>query len=57
MTVYGFRSSGIESTIRCSRTVSRFWHSAYPDLTVDQVERNYRIALKLRTKGVMMLQF
>ncbi len=31
-----------------SRTVSRFWYSAYPDLTVDQVERNYRIALKLR---------
>ncbi len=31
-----------------SRTVSRFWYSAYPDLTVDQIERNYRIALKLR---------
>jgi hypothetical protein len=31
-----------------SRTVSRFWYSAYPDLTVDQVERNYRIANGLR---------
>ncbi|MEL6818639.1 MAG: hypothetical protein AAFP80_08330 [Pseudomonadota bacterium] len=27
-----------------SRTVSRFWVSAYPDLSVDQIERNYRIA-------------
>ncbi|MDQ0322164.1 hypothetical protein QO002_004370 [Pararhizobium capsulatum DSM 1112] len=27
-----------------SRTVSRFWYSAYPTLTVDQIERNYRIA-------------
>jgi hypothetical protein len=39
-----------------SRTVSRFWFSAYPDLTVDQVERNNRIANGLRkprmtTKG------
>lgn len=33
-----------------SRTISRFWYSAYPDLTVDQVERNYRIADKLRKK-------
>jgi hypothetical protein len=31
-----------------SRTVSRFWYSAYPDLTVDQVERNNRIANGLR---------
>lgn len=31
-----------------SRTVSRFWYSAYPDLTVDQVERNHRIATGLR---------
>jgi hypothetical protein len=31
-----------------SRAVSRFWYSAYPDLTVDQVERNYRIANGLR---------
>jgi len=31
-----------------SRAVSRFWYSAYPDLTVDQVERNSRIALGLR---------
>jgi hypothetical protein len=39
-----------------SRTVSRFWYSAYPDLTVDQIERNHRIAIGLRretldTKG------
>lgn len=33
-----------------SRTISRFWYSAYPDLTVDQVERNYRIADKLRKR-------
>jgi hypothetical protein len=32
-----------------SRTVSRFWFSAYPDLTVDQIERNHRIANGLRT--------
>ena len=31
-----------------SRTVSRFWYSAYPDLTVDQIERNHRIANGLR---------
>lgn len=31
-----------------SRTVSRFWYSAYPKLTVDQVERNNRIANGLR---------
>ena len=31
-----------------SRTVSRFWYSAYPDLTVDQIERNNRIANGLR---------
>jgi len=31
-----------------SRAVSRFWYSAYPDLTVDQVERNHRIANGLR---------
>jgi hypothetical protein len=27
-----------------SRAVSRFWYSAYPTLTVDQIERNNRIA-------------
>ena len=27
-----------------SRAVSRFWYSAYPDLTVNQIERNNRIA-------------
>lgn len=31
-----------------SRAVSRFWYSAYPDLTVDQIERNHRIANGLR---------
>lgn len=31
-----------------SRAVSRFWFSAYPDLTVDQIERNHRIACGLR---------
>ncbi len=31
-----------------SRAVSRFWYSAYPALTVDQIERNTRIAAGLR---------
>lgn len=31
-----------------SRSVTRFWFSAYPDLTVDQIERNNRIANGLR---------
>ena len=31
-----------------SRAVSRFWYSAYPTLTVDQIERNARIAAGLR---------
>lgn len=31
-----------------SRAVSRFWYSAYRDLTVDQIERNHRIACGLR---------
>lgn len=31
-----------------SRAVSRFWYSAYPDLTVDQIERNVAIADGLR---------
>jgi hypothetical protein len=33
---------------RHSMAISRFWYSAYPDLTVDQVERNNRIANGLR---------
>ena len=33
-----------------SRAVSRFWYSAYRDLTVDQIERNHRIANGLRHK-------
>jgi hypothetical protein len=28
--------------------VSRFWYSAYRDFTVDQIERNARIACGLR---------
>lgn len=31
-----------------SRTVSRFWYSAYRDLTVDQIERQFRIAAGLQ---------
>lgn len=31
-----------------SRTVSRFWYSAYPELSADQIERNNRIANGLR---------
>jgi hypothetical protein len=33
---------------RHSMAVSRFWYSAYKDLTVDQIERNTRIANGLR---------
>jgi hypothetical protein len=36
-----------------SRSVSRFWYSAYPDLTVDQIERNHRIADGLRKTSPM----
>lgn len=35
-----------------SRAVSRFWYSAYPELSVDQIERNYRVATGLRRKGM-----
>ena len=35
---------------RHSMAVSRFWFSAYRDLTTDQIERNYRIADGLRKK-------
>ncbi|MFH6782939.1 MULTISPECIES: hypothetical protein [Methylobacterium] len=35
-----------------SRAVSRFWYSAYPDLTVDQIERNHRIANGLRKRRI-----
>ncbi|WP_129790702.1 hypothetical protein [Sphingosinicella sp. CPCC 101087] len=35
-----------------SRAVSRFWYSAYKDLTVDQIERNARIATGLRRKSM-----
>ena len=33
---------------RHSMTVSRFWYSAYKDLTADQIERNWRVANGLR---------
>lgn len=33
---------------RHSMTVSRFWYSAYKDLTAEQIERNFRIAIGLR---------
>jgi len=35
-----------------SRAVSRFWYSAYPTLTVDQIERNNRIANGLRKESL-----
>ncbi len=35
-----------------SRAVSRFWVSAYPDLTVNQIERNNRIANGLREQSL-----
>jgi membrane protein implicated in regulation of membrane protease activity len=35
-----------------SRAVSRFWYSAYKHLTVDQIERNARIATGLRRKSM-----
>ena len=35
-----------------SRTVSRFWISAYPDLSVDQIERNFRIATGLMKRSL-----
>jgi hypothetical protein len=35
-----------------SRAVSRFWYSAYRDLTVDQIERNHRIANGLRRRSM-----
>jgi hypothetical protein len=33
---------------RHSMAVSHFWYSAYKDLTTEQIERNFRIALGLR---------
>ncbi|MES2987716.1 MAG: hypothetical protein V4808_07405 [Pseudomonadota bacterium] len=33
---------------RHSMTVSRFWYSAYKDLTAEQIERNFRVACGLR---------
>ena len=32
--------------------MSRFWYSAYRDLTVDQIERNHRIANGLRQQAL-----
>lgn len=38
---------------RHSMAVSHFWYSAYRDLTTEQIERNYRIALGLRKRVLM----
>ena len=35
-----------------TRTVSRFWYSAYPQLTVNQIERNTRIATGLAVQNI-----
>lgn len=35
-----------------SRTTSRFWYSAYPNLSVDQIERNHRVANGLRAAAL-----
>lgn len=37
---------------RHSMAVSHFWFSAYPKLTTEQIERNYRIALGLHTRNM-----
>ncbi|HVJ02802.1 MAG TPA: hypothetical protein VM662_11515 [Sphingomonas sp.] len=37
---------------RHSMAVSRFWYSAYKNLTADQIERNFRIASGLRKPGL-----
>lgn len=39
-----------------SRSVSRFWYSAYRELTVDQIERNHRLANGLRAKTMSDIQ-
>jgi hypothetical protein len=39
---------------RHSMAVSRFWYSAYKDLTVDQIERNTRIANGLRKTSLKL---
>ena len=36
-----------------SRSVSRFWYSAYRELTVDQIERNHRLANGLRAASLV----
>lgn len=48
--VYDGASNGrqFKEWARHSMAVSRFWYSAYKDLTTEQIERNYRLALGLR---------
>ena len=48
--IYGGSSNGrkFKTWALASRAVSRFWFSAYPKLTVNQIERNNRIADGLR---------
>jgi hypothetical protein len=48
--VYEGASNGrqFKEWARHSMAVSRFWYSAYKDLTTEQIERNYRLALGLR---------
>ncbi|SEI01809.1 hypothetical protein SAMN02799636_04967 [Methylobacterium sp. 275MFSha3.1] len=50
MLIYDGASHGrqFKAWALASRAVSRFWYSAYPNLTVDQIERNHRIANGLR---------
>ena len=50
MLIYDGASHGrqFKTWALASRTVSRFWYSAYRDLTVDQIERNHRLATGLR---------
>ena len=48
--VYDGASNGrqFKEWARHSMAVSRFWYSAYKDLTTEQIERNYRLAMGLR---------
>ncbi len=48
--VYEGASNGrqFKEWARHSMTVSRFWYSAYPELTTEQIERNWRLATGLR---------
>lgn len=54
MLIYDGASHGrqFKNWALASRAISRFWYSAYRDLTVDQIERNHRIANGLRKRTV-----